>query len=300
MHDGEELGTESVRGEAGDATEVAGEVALVGESKEQADFGEREITVEQITAGFANTETARVFADAFALESAKHTGKVHGVDAGCGAEIVEGEARTVFGADLINHAGEPSGRTLVFFERELRGKANQFGKDAFDTERIGLCCGECFTKEIHTEPEKRASARVFAATFEIAGTFGKAPLPSWTEFDVKETQAPGPDFILMGNAGGAEHDRHGRELFALVAVAFAIETAEEKAEEREFVRVHRELAGDGVVQISENGAAVYHAMAHSAEELASLKTFFASRDGLRFRHRRLQWPSRPARTLLLF
>jgi hypothetical protein len=157
------------------------------------------------------------------------------MDAGCGAEIIEGEARTLFGVDLIDHAGEPSGRMLAFFEGEMRSKAGEFGKNAFDTERIGLFGGKRFAKEIHTEPEQRASAGVFAAAFEVPGAFGKAPLPSWTEFDVKETQAPGADFILMGNAGGPKHDRHGRKLFALAAVAFAIETAEEKSEEREFV-----------------------------------------------------------------
>ena len=231
MHNGEEPGAEGVRGETGDAAEVAGEVALVGESKEQADFGEREIVVEEITAGFAYTEAACVFADAFALESAKHAGKVHGMDAGCGAEIIEGKARTMFGVDLIDHAGEPSGRMIAFFKGEVRSEADEFGKNTFDTERIGLFGAKRFAKEIHTEPEERAAAGIFAAAFEIAGAFGKAPLPSWTEFDVKETQAPGPDFILMGNAGGAEHDRHGRELSALVAIVFAIEAAEEKAEE---------------------------------------------------------------------
>ena len=48
--------------------------------------------------------------------------------------------------------------------------------------------------------------------------------------------------------------------------------------------MHRELAGDGVAQVSEDGAAVYHAMAHSAEELPSLEALFANKDGLRFRH----------------
>jgi hypothetical protein len=72
MHDGKELGAEGVGGKAGDAAEVAGEVALVGEAKEQGDFGEWELLVEEITAGFANAEATRVFADAFALESAKH------------------------------------------------------------------------------------------------------------------------------------------------------------------------------------------------------------------------------------
>jgi len=235
MHDGAELGAEGVGGEAGDAAEVAGEVALVGKSKPQADFGKREIAVEQITAGFANTEAARIFADAFALESAKHARKVHRVNAGCGAEIVEREARTVFGTDSINYTGEPSGRVPAFFAGQARRKANEFGKNAFDAERIGSFRGEGFAKEIHTEPEERAAAGVFAPTFEIAGACSKALPPSWTEFDVKETQAPGADFILMGNAGGPEHDRHGRELFALVAVAFAIESAQQKAEEREFV-----------------------------------------------------------------
>ena len=153
------------------------------------------------------------------------------MDANGGAEIVEGDARTVLGVDLIDHAGEPSGRMIAFFKGEVRSQADQFGKNAFDTERIGFFGAKRFAKEIHTQPEERAAAGVFTAAFESAGAFGKAPLPSRTEFDVKETQPPGGDFILMGNAGGTEHDRHGREQSALVAVVFAIETAEEQAEE---------------------------------------------------------------------
>jgi len=44
--------------------------------------------------------------------------------------------------------------------------------------------------------------------------------------------------------------------------------------------VHRELAGDGVAQVGENGVGMYYAMADSAEELAPLETLFADGNGL--------------------
>ena len=118
----------------------------------------------------------------------------------------------------------------------------------------------------------------------MAGAFGEALLPRRAELYVEKTQTAGRDFILMRNAGGAEHDGHGSKLFELAAVAFAVKAAEEQAEEGEIVGVHGEFAGNGMAEIAEHGAGMFDAVADGAEELTTLEAAFADRDGLTFRH----------------
>ena len=82
-----------MRRQAGDAAKLAGKMALVGEARQQADFGERQFRVEKMTAGSADAKAAGVFADSFALEAAEDAGEVNGMHACFGAQVIERQAR---------------------------------------------------------------------------------------------------------------------------------------------------------------------------------------------------------------
>lgn len=259
--------------------EGAGEVALVGEAGSDGDFSERRFRIEKQGAAGTDAQTARVFADTLAMEAAEDAGKMDGMHASFGAEVVEGEMAGVFGVEFFEDAGEPGGRVFAFFESEAGGEAGEFSEQAFDAEGIGILGGEGFAEEIHAEPEERAATRVFAAVSERARAFGDALFPARTEFDMEETQAARSDFVLVGNAGGAEHQGHRRELFLFAAVAFAVVATKEQAKEGQFVGMHGELAGDGMAKIAEDRAGVLQAMPHRAIELAATKGLVTARIG---------------------
>lgn len=92
-----QLRAEGLGSEAGDVAEGAGEVALVGETGEERDFGEREFQIEEKTASGAHAKAARVFADALAVKAAENAREMNRVNPGFGAEIVEAERMRVFG-----------------------------------------------------------------------------------------------------------------------------------------------------------------------------------------------------------
>ena len=166
----------------------------------------------------------------------------------------------------------------------MRSEGCQFGEQTFHTESVCLLDRKCFSKQLHRQPKQRAATSVFASAIELSGTFGKPRFPAGPQLDVKEPQAPRRDFVLMRNARGPEHQRHGRELFLLAAVAFAVKAAEQQTEKGQFVRVHRQLARDRMSQIAEDRPGMLQAMADRAEELAALEAGFAIWNELRTRH----------------
>jgi len=64
----------------------------------------------------------------------------------------------------------------------------------------------------------------------------------------------------------------------LAAVALAIEPAEQQPKEGKLVRMHRQLARDGMAQVAEDRAGMLQAMADGAKELAALKAGLPIRD----------------------
>jgi hypothetical protein len=119
---------------------------------------------------------------------------------------------------------------------------------------------------------------------EFSGAFGEPRFPAGPQLDVKETQTPRGDFVLMRNASGTEHQRHGRKLFLLAAVTFAIKTTEQQTEKRQFVGVHRQLPWHWMAQIAEDRPGGFQTMADGAKELPALKARFAAGNESRFSH----------------
>ena len=75
------------------------------------------------------------------------------------------------------------------------------------------------------------------------------------DFDAEHAGAFGADFVLMRYSGGAERHGEWAELNIAAAVFFRVVAAEEKAEERQFVRVRRKLAGLSVAEFGKDGSA---------------------------------------------
>ena len=204
--------------------------------------------------------------------------------AGSGAQIIKRQARAAFGVQFLQYACEPRRSLLLLLQRKPRRKAGDFGQQAFHAKRIRLFDRKCLSEQLHCQPKQRAATTVLASPVELAGTFGKPCLPAGPQLDVKEPQAAGSDFILMRNACRPEHQRHGRKLLLLAAVAFAVKTMQQLAEKRQFVGVHGQLPRHRMAQIAENRAGMLQTMADSAEELATLKSGFADGNRLRFSH----------------
>jgi hypothetical protein len=278
------LRAEGVGRQAGDAAKLAGEVALVGEAGEQADFGERQFVIEQVSAGSANAQATGVFADAFALEATEDAREMYRMHTSSSAQIIERQARATFGVQFVQDAGEPKRSLLLLLQRKPRRKARDFGEQAFNTQRIRLLDRKCLSEQLHRQPKQRAATTVLASPVELAGTFGEPRSPAGSQLDVEEAQTAGRNFILMRNARGPEHQRHWRKLFLLAAVAFPVKTMQQQAEKRQFVGVLGQLPRYRMAQIAENRAGMLLAMADGAEELATLKSGFAGGNRLRFSH----------------
>jgi len=276
--------TEGVRCQASNAAKLAGEVALIGETGDQADFSEWQFPVEKITARDADAQAARVFADAFALEAAKDAGEMNGMHAGCGAEIIERQACATFGVQFFHYAGEPRWGILFLLKRKPRREARDFGQQAFHAERVRLFNGKGFSIQLHRQPEQRASTRVLASPVELAGAFRKPRFPAGPQFNMEKAEAARRDFVLMRNARRPEHQRHGRELLPLAAITFTIKALQQQTEKWQFVRVHRQLARDRMAQIAEDRAGMLQTMADGTEELSALEAGFPAGTKLFFSH----------------
>ncbi len=157
-----------MRGEAGDAAEGAGEVALIGEAYAQADSRKRKLRIEEIPGGSADAQAVRVLADAFSLEAAEDPREVHRMNAGFGAEFIEGQSLRVFGVQLFDNPREPCGRLLAFLQRQTRGEGGEFGEQALNAKSVGLADSKRFAEELYGQPEHRPATRVFGATLQIA------------------------------------------------------------------------------------------------------------------------------------
>jgi hydrogenase maturation factor len=126
--------------------------------------------------------------------------------------------------------------------------------------------------------------RVLAALGKRARAFSDALFPAGAKFDVEKPQAPGGDFVLMGNPSGAEHQGHRGELLVFPAVALAVVTTKQEPEEGQFVGMHGEFALDWMAEIAEDSVRILDAMADVAEELAAAQRLLSRGDGLGTRH----------------
>ena len=88
-----------------------------------------------------------------------------------------------------------------------------------------------------------------------AGKFAQFSLPRRLHLDAEHARAAGADCVLMRHARGAEGKGEWPELDIASAIFLFVITAEEEAEEWQFVRMRRQLAGRGVMQVGEDGTA---------------------------------------------
>ncbi|HEX8837487.1 MAG TPA: hypothetical protein VF748_11165 [Candidatus Acidoferrum sp.] len=220
-----------------------------------------------------------MFANAFTHAAAKNAREVHGMDTSFACELVEGEPAAMFSPEFVQNAGEPAWGVPAFALERAAGAREQFGKQAFDGELIKGAEGLYFAEELHTEPEQRAADDVVPGSVQSGGAIGEALSPGGADLDLVKANAARPDFVLMGNARGPEHNAERSVLALVAAVAFTIQTVEHEGEKGEFVRMHGELAGSGMAQIGENGATVFAFALNCAEEAACAHVLGGGRAG---------------------
>ena len=190
------------------------------------------------------------------------------MDASFASELVESEAAAVLGVQLIEDAREPGRGVAAGAIGCARGKGEDFGEEAFDSESIENGRSFDFAKELHGKPKKRAAADVVARSVESSGTIGEALLPEGAKLDFEKADAAGTDFVLMRNAGGTEHQGKWSVLSLAAATALAVMAIEDECEKSKLVRVLGKLAGRGVAHVGENGAALLARAVDGAEEIA--------------------------------
>lgn len=252
----------------GDFAERTGEVALVGEASLEADIGEGRVRGEHAFASRADAEAMDVFAEAFTDTPAKDAGEVHRMDAGFAGEFIEREPAAMLGLQLIEDAGKPRRREAAFRMRGARDVGEDFCQEAFDREIVGYRRRLNFAEKLQAEPEQRAATNFVARSVEGGGAIGKTLLPSRAKLDFVQADAARADFVLMGDARGAKHECERAVLGLPAAVALPVKPVEEQSEKREFMRMHGELAGNGVAQISKDSAALFALAVDGAEEIA--------------------------------
>lgn len=243
-------------------------MALVGEAGLEAEVGEGRLRGEHAFAGGANAQAMDVFAEAFPDATAENAREMNGMDAGFASEFVEGEAAAMLGLQLVENAGKPGRRAAAFRMRGSCGVGENLRQETFDHEIAGYGRRLDFAEKLQAKPKQRAAADFVAGRIEGRGAIRKTFLPRRAKLDFVQANATRADFVLMGNAGGAKHKREGAELGLAAATALGVEAVKQQSEKRKFMRMHGELAGNGVAQIGENGAALLALAVDGAEEIA--------------------------------
>ena len=128
----------------------------------------------------------------------------------------------MFCPQFVLNAGEPARDVPVFLLARARGEREYFGDQALDREIIDGGGSLYFAEEFHTEPEQRAAANVVSGRVQSRGAIREAFLPPGADLDFVKANATGPDFVLMGNARGPEHEGERPILALAAAVAFGI------------------------------------------------------------------------------
>lgn len=113
---------------------------------------------------------------------------------------------------------------------------------------------------------------------------GERLLQTGANFNLKETNPIGANLILMGNASRAAHEGEGWHLVLLAAVALAIVAAENHTEKRKLMRMGRQAAWGGVLQVGENGAVLLALRLNCPEERASAEAMLPNWFQLRLPH----------------
>ena len=243
-------------------------MTLVREAGAEAEFGERNVRIEQAFAGSADAQAMNMLADPFANAAAKHARKMHGMDAGFTGESVEHNAAAMVGLQLVEDAMKPRRGVAAVALGGTRGKGENFGEKAFDGEVIASGRSFDFAKELHGQPKQRAAADVVARSVHSGRAVGEAFLPLRAKLDFVKADAARADFVLMRNAGGTEHQSKWSVLPFTAAAALAVMSVKHHGEKGKLMRVLRELARRRVTHVGENGAALLARTVDGAEELA--------------------------------
>ena len=110
----------------------------------------------------------------------------------------------------------------AFLAGRARDEGDYFGEQAFDGEFVKDAGSLHLAKEFHTEPQQRAAGDVVSGSVQSGRAIREAFLPRGPDLDFVKANAAGPDFVLMGNAGGPEHKSERSILALAAAVAFTI------------------------------------------------------------------------------
>lgn len=252
---------------------------MVSEAGLKAYVGERRLGGEHAFASRADAEAMDVFAEAFADTAAEDAGEMHGMDAGFAGEFIEAEAAAMLGFELIEDAGKPGRREAAFRMRGSCGVGENFREKAFDREIVGHGRRLNFAEELQAEPKQRAAADLVPRSIKFGGAVGKAFLPARAKLNFVEVDAARADFVLMGDTRGTKHECERAELGLPAAIAFAVVAVEKQSKKREFMRMHGQLAGNGVAEIREDGAALLALAMNGAVEIARAHVLAGGRGG---------------------
>src|SRR5215467_8927902 len=154
-----------------------------------------------------------------------------------------------------------------------------FGEEAFDSEVIAHGRTFDFTKELQSEPKKRAACDVVARSVQHGGAVGEAFLPRRANLDFVKANAAGADFVLMRDARRTEHQSEWSILTFAATDALAVMAVEDESKEGKLMRVARKLAGRRVAHVAKNGSALLAGAVDGAEEVSGTHVGSWRREG---------------------